>query len=122
MRYGDLVTLHAADGGELGGPGVADPAVAEQVEIAVKYAGYIERQQDEIARHAAHESTRLPPDLDYEAVTGLSFEVRQKFKQHRPETVGQAARISGVTPAAVSLLLVHLKRLARTQGAGRRAA
>ena len=122
VRYGDLVTLHAADGGELGGPGVADPAVAEQVEIAVKYAGYIERQQDEIARHAAHESTRLPPDLDYEAVTGLSFEVRQKFKQHRPETVGQAARISGVTPAAVSLLLVHLKRLARTQGAGRRAA
>ena len=122
VRYTDLVTLHAADGGELGGPGVADPVVAEQVEIAVKYAGYIERQQDEIARHAAHESTRLPPDIDYDAVTGLSFEVRQKFRQQRPETVGQAARISGVTPAAVSLLLVHLKRLGRAQGAGRRAA
>jgi tRNA uridine 5-carboxymethylaminomethyl modification enzyme len=101
---------------------VADKAVAEQVEIAVKYAGYIERQQDEIARHASHETTRLPQDLDYDAVSGLSFEVRQKFKQHRPETVGQASRISGVTPAAISLLLVHLKRLARSQGAGRRAA
>jgi tRNA uridine 5-carboxymethylaminomethyl modification enzyme len=122
VRYADLVTLRAADGGELGGPGVADKAVAEQVEIAVKYAGYIERQQDEIARHASHETTRLPQDLDYDAVSGLSFEVRQKFKQHRPETVGQASRISGVTPAAISLLLVHLKRLARSQGAGRRAA
>jgi tRNA uridine 5-carboxymethylaminomethyl modification enzyme len=122
VRYADLVALPAADGGELGGPGVADKAVAEQVEIAVKYAGYIERQQDEIARHASHETTRLPQDLDYDAVSGLSFEVRQKFKQHRPETVGQASRISGVTPAAISLLLVHLKRLARSQGAGRRAA
>ncbi|HPE01404.1 MAG TPA: tRNA uridine-5-carboxymethylaminomethyl(34) synthesis enzyme MnmG [Burkholderiaceae bacterium] len=122
VRYADLVALRAADGGELGGPGVADKAVAEQVEIAVKYAGYIERQQDEIARHASHETTRLPQDLDYDAVSGLSFEVRQKFKQHRPETVGQASRISGVTPAAISLLLVHLKRLSRSQGTGRRAA
>jgi tRNA uridine 5-carboxymethylaminomethyl modification enzyme len=122
VRYADLVALRAADGGELGGPGVADQAVAEQVEITVKYAGYIERQQDEIARHASHETTRLPQDLDYDAVSGLSFEVRQKFKQHRPETVGQASRISGVTPAAISLLLVHLKRLARSQGTGRRAA
>jgi tRNA uridine 5-carboxymethylaminomethyl modification enzyme len=122
LRYSDLVTLRAADGAALGGPGVADPAVAEQVEIAVKYSGYIERQQGEIDRHANQETTRLAPDLDYDAVTGLSFEVRQKFKQHRPETVGQAARLSGVTPAAISLLLVHLKRLARTEGAGRRVA
>jgi tRNA uridine 5-carboxymethylaminomethyl modification enzyme len=94
------------------GPAVADAAVAEQVEIQAKYAGYIARQQDEVARNEQHESTALPADLDYRAVRGLSFEVQQKLSQHRPETVGQAARVSGVTPAAISLLLVHLKRRA----------
>jgi tRNA uridine 5-carboxymethylaminomethyl modification enzyme len=91
---------------------VADAAVAEQVEIATKYEGYIDRQKDEIARHLAHEETRLPGDLDYRAVRGLTAEVQQKLAHHRPETIGQAARISGVTPAAISLLLVHLKRMA----------
>ena len=87
------------------------PAEAEQVEIAAKYAGYIDRQQLEIARQQAHEATPIPARLDYAAVRGLSFEVRLKLGQQRPATVGQASRISGVTPAAISLLLVHLKRL-----------
>ena len=95
---------------ELGG-GVDDPAVAEQVDIQHKYQGYIVRQQADVERqaHQAHQS--IPVDLDYAQVRGLSVEVRQRLAQHRPETVGQAGRIQGVTPAAVSLLLVHLKRL-----------
>ena len=101
------------------GPGVADEAVAEQLEIAAKYAGYIRRQEDEIARQLRSEETRLPADLEYENVRGLSIEVRQKLKQHRPMTLGQAARISGVTPAAVSLLLVHLKRSEMSRDVGR---
>jgi len=84
--------------------------VVEQVEIGAKYAGYIERQRDEVERAAAYEHLKLPPDLDYMQVAALSIEVRQKLQQHRPETLGQAARISGVTPAAISLLLIHLKR------------
>jgi tRNA uridine 5-carboxymethylaminomethyl modification enzyme len=102
-----------ADNQPLGGPpaeGAGERQVAEQVEIATKYAGYIARQRDEVARHEAHESTRIPEALDYAQVSGLSIEVRQKLASARPETVGQAARISGVTPAAISLLLVHLKR------------
>ena len=87
-----------------------DPSVAEQVEIQAKYEGYIERQRTEVARRATAESQPLPADLDYRQVRGLSAEVQQKLNFHRPETVGQAARISGVTPAAISLLLVHLKR------------
>lgn len=94
------------------GATVADAQVAEQVEIQVKYAGYIERQADEIARQRRQEETRLPDDLDYAQVRGLSNEVRQKLSQIRPATLGQAARISGVTPAAVSILLVHLKKRA----------
>ena len=90
--------------------GTADIAVAEQIEIEVKYAGYVSRQQDEIERARRHEEAPLPLDFDYAAVTGLSNEVRAKLLQHRPETLGQAARISGVTPSAVSLLMVHLKR------------
>jgi len=88
-----------------------DDAVAEQIEIRTKYAGYIERQQVEIDRAARYEDAPVPIDLDYAAVLGLSNEVRQKLAAHRPQTVAQAGRISGVTPAAVSLLLVHLKRL-----------
>ena len=89
---------------------MSDPAVAEQVEIAAKYAGYIERQKEEVARQGAQDHLRLPQDLDYATVRGLSKEVVQKLTDHRPETLGQAARLQGMTPAAISLLLVHLKR------------
>ncbi|MHB1124108.1 MAG: tRNA uridine-5-carboxymethylaminomethyl(34) synthesis enzyme MnmG [Ramlibacter sp.] len=85
-------------------------SVVEQLEIAAKYAGYIERQKDEVERAAAYEHLKLPPDLDFMQVEALSIEVRQKLNQHRPETLGLASRISGVTPAAISLLLIHLKR------------
>jgi tRNA uridine 5-carboxymethylaminomethyl modification enzyme len=84
--------------------------VAEQVEIQVKYQGYIDRQNEELARHDQLEDVRLPDDIDYSLVKGLSKEVQQKLNTHRPETLGQASRISGVTPAAVALLMVHLKR------------
>jgi tRNA uridine 5-carboxymethylaminomethyl modification enzyme len=84
-----------------------------QLEVAAKYAGYIERQEEEIARQRRNEETRLPPDLDYARVAGLSNEVRQKLEQIRPATVGQAARVAGITPAAVSILLVHLKKSSR---------
>ena len=84
--------------------------VRAQVEVRAKYAGYIERQKDEVERAAHYESLRLPADIDYMAVAALSFEVRQKLATHRPETLGMASRISGVTPAAISLLLVHLKK------------
>jgi tRNA uridine 5-carboxymethylaminomethyl modification enzyme len=104
VSYAALMSLPAA------GPGVADPHVAEQVEIQAKYQGYIERQKEEIERNVENENSRLPADLDYRTVRGLSIEVQQKLNQHRPETLGQAARISGVTPAAISILLVHLKR------------
>jgi tRNA uridine 5-carboxymethylaminomethyl modification enzyme len=92
------------------GPGVTDPLVAEQVETQIKYAGYIERQQMEIERSLRHETTTLPTRLDYANVSGLSNEVRSKLTDQRPETVGQATRIAGMTPAAISLLLVHLKK------------
>jgi tRNA uridine 5-carboxymethylaminomethyl modification enzyme len=84
--------------------------VVEQIEIAAKYSGYIERQKGEVERAASHEHLKLPPDLDYMQVAALSIEVRQKLNKHRPETLGLASRISGVTPAAISLLLVHLKK------------
>ncbi len=92
------------------GPGVADDAVAEEIEIQARYSGYIDRQELEIARNRAHEDTLLATDLDYASVRGLSTEVVQKLSSFRPATLGQAARISGVTPAAISLLRVHLKR------------
>ena len=104
MCYAKLMGLPGA------GPGVADPQVVEQVEIQAKYAGYIQRQQDEVERNRSQEGHKLPPDLDYNAVHGLSIEACQKLNQHKPETLGQAGRISGVTPAAISILLVHLKR------------
>ena len=97
-------------------PGVGEPhpdaEIAAQVEVQTKYAGYIARQQDEVTRQAQYESLALPVEMDYRQVKGLSAEVQQKLNQHRPETVGQAARVQGVTPAAISLLLVHLKRAA----------
>jgi tRNA uridine 5-carboxymethylaminomethyl modification enzyme len=104
VRYGDLISLPG------GGPGLPDDKAAEQVEIQIKYQGYIERQHDEVSRQEQFETTRLPTDLDYRSVRGLSIEVQQKLNKHRPETLGQAARMSGITPAAISLLLVHLKR------------
>jgi tRNA uridine 5-carboxymethylaminomethyl modification enzyme len=93
------------------GPGAADPKVSEQLEIQCKYAGYIGRQREEIDRQRSQEAVSLPTGIDYDGVRGLSAEVREKFNRVRPATVGQAARIPGVTPAAVSLLLIHLKRL-----------
>jgi len=104
VSYQDLMTLPGLT------PGVNDAAVAQQVEIQTKYQGYIDRQYDEIARHEHAETARLPQNLDYRTVHGLSIEVQQKLNQHKPETVGQASRIQGMTPAAISLLLVHLKR------------
>ncbi len=94
---------------------VVDPAVAEQVEIGVKYAGYLDRQNNEIARATRNETTTIPKAFDYAQVHGLSSEVRQKLERVRPETIGQAQRIPGMTPAAVSLLLVHLSRSKRSR-------
>ena len=100
---------------EVTGQGAEDPQVAEQVEIKTKYAGYIDRQQDEIARLRASEDTKLPVDIDYSGISGLSKEIQSKLGITRPETLGQASRIPGVTPAAISLLMIHLKK----RGAGR---
>ena len=85
-------------------------AVIEQVEIAAKYSGYITRQQDEVQRAAFYENLRLPAELDYLQVSALSIEARQRLSKFRPETLGQASRLSGITPATISLLLIHLKR------------
>jgi tRNA uridine 5-carboxymethylaminomethyl modification enzyme len=104
VSYHSLMELPSA------GKGLEDPIAAEQVEIQAKYEGYIERQNLEVKRRAALELTRLPSDVDYGTVRGLSVEVQQKLNRFKPETIGQAARISGITPAAISLLLVHLKR------------
>lgn len=101
---------------ELGGDTQVDPQVAEQVEIRTKYAGYIERQQEEINRLRASEDVRLPADIDYTAISGLSREIQQKLGQARPETLGQAGRVPGVTPAAISLLLIHLKKRGAARG------
>lgn len=108
--YEELMTLKKADGSLVSDKKLGDAAQVEQVDIAMKYSGYIERQKSEIAKTTANEELRIPSDIDYDTVGGLSFEVRQKLKAMRPETLGQAGRISGVTPAAVSLLLIHLKR------------
>jgi tRNA uridine 5-carboxymethylaminomethyl modification enzyme len=100
--------------GELG-LGEVEPAVREQVEIAAKYQGYIDRQIDEVARSRGQENTKLPNDLDYREIHGLPIEAQQKLNAHKPETIGQASRISGITPAAISLLLVYLKRKSRVK-------
>ncbi|MEK7737836.1 MAG: tRNA uridine-5-carboxymethylaminomethyl(34) synthesis enzyme MnmG, partial [Pseudomonadota bacterium] len=108
VSYASLLTLtkDLSSAGEV----IGDPQVVEQVEIQAKYQGYIERQQEEVTKSRSSEMLRLPADLDYGAVHGLSVEARQKLSQLRPETLGQASRIQGITPAAISLLLVHLKR------------
>jgi tRNA uridine 5-carboxymethylaminomethyl modification enzyme len=92
------------------GGGIVSPEVIDQIDVQAKYQGYIERQKDEVANGLAHESTPIPADMEYSEVRGLSIEVCQKLSQVRPETIGQASRVQGVTPAAISLLLVHLKR------------
>jgi tRNA uridine 5-carboxymethylaminomethyl modification enzyme len=99
------------------GPGVADAQVAEQVEIGVKYAGYLDRQREEIERQQRHEHTAIPEGFDYSGVRGLSAEVTQKLERVRPASIGQAQRIPGMTPAAISLLLVHLERARRASAA-----
>jgi len=112
VSYASLMTLPGA------GPGVSDSQVADQVEIQAKYQGYIARQQDEVARTEQYEAMALPAEFDYRSVRGLSMEVQQKLSQHRPETVGQASRVSGVTPAAISLLLVYLKKSRHVSASG----
>ncbi|ABI73881.1 tRNA uridine-5-carboxymethylaminomethyl(34) synthesis enzyme MnmG [Shewanella frigidimarina] len=104
MDYAKLMSLEGF------GPGLDDQQAAEQVQIQVKYSGYIQRQQDEIDKAIRHENSLLPLDLDYQEVPGLSNEVIAKLNNHKPDTVGQASRISGITPAAISILLVHLKK------------
>jgi tRNA uridine 5-carboxymethylaminomethyl modification enzyme len=104
VSYASLMTLSGA------GTSLNDPLVVEQLEISAKYQGYIDRQAEEVARSTTYERMVLPADLDYGAVAGISNEVRQKLAQHRPQTIGQASRIQGITPAAISLLLIHLKR------------
>jgi tRNA uridine 5-carboxymethylaminomethyl modification enzyme len=107
VRYGAVLE---ATGGAPADAASSEPAVREQVEIQLKYAGYIARQRQEVERSSHQERQPIPPDLDYAAIPGLSAEVRQRLSQQRPETVGQASRIQGITPAAIALLLVHLKR------------
>jgi len=109
VNYRNLMTLQGLDGQLFNGPELGS-AVVEQVEIQVKYAGYIERQAKEVERHEHYEGMKLPDDFDYLSVAALSMEVRQKLNKHRPETLGQASRIAGITPAAISLLLVHFKK------------
>jgi tRNA uridine 5-carboxymethylaminomethyl modification enzyme len=104
VSYAELQKLEAI------APGVDDLKAAEQLEIQAKYAGYIKRQQTEIERHKTNEAVKIPPELDYAEVRGLSSEVREKLIRSRPETIGMAGRIPGVTPAAISLLLIHLKK------------
>jgi len=104
LSYAQVLTLPG------GGTDEADPRVAEQVEIAAKYQGYIDRQNDEVDKQRGQETLRLPADIDYSLFTGLSMEVRQRLQRARPETLGQAARLQGITPAAISVLLVYAKR------------
>ncbi len=105
VNYPNLVAVEGI------GPGVEDPRVAEQVEIQVRYSGYLARQKDDIDRRQRHELMSITDDLDYSIVRGLSSEVREKLERVRPDTIGQASRIPGMTPAAISILLVHLKKV-----------
>jgi tRNA uridine 5-carboxymethylaminomethyl modification enzyme len=114
VSYAALMSL---DDGKYANPDVSRETlgdlcepVVEQIEIAAKYSGYIDRQKGEVERAAHYENLKLPAELDYMQVAALSIEARQKLNKHRPETLGQASRISGITPAAISLLLVHLKK------------
>lgn len=110
VTYESLMSLQGLEGQALAHPAVEDTAVQEQVEIQIKYAGYIDRQAKEVERHAYFENLKMPANFDYLEVSGLSIEVKQKLNAQQPETLGQCGRVSGVTPAAISLLLVHLKK------------
>jgi tRNA uridine 5-carboxymethylaminomethyl modification enzyme len=114
VSYESLIEIAGAPAWWPHGAGALDERlpgqVRAQVEVQARYSGYIERQQEDIERSRSHEETPLPPDLDYASLTGLSHEVRQRLAETRPATLGQAGRIPGVTPAAVSILLVHLKK------------
>lgn len=112
VSYSSLMTLRVSDpaGQTSVDGGVTDALVVEQVEIQAKYQGYIDRQLDEVARNLSNEETCLPDEMDYSRIGGLSNEIQQKLIRHRPETIGQASRIQGMTPAAISILLVHLRR------------
>jgi len=110
VSYCSLLSISAC------GQPLEDEGAALQVEIQAKYQGYIERQRDEVIRAQSLESLAIPATLDYVQVRGLSVEARQKLDRHRPETVGQASRLSGITPATISLLLVHLKRISSAAG------
>ena len=108
VSYSALMTLRFGE--STVDAGLSDPQVIEQVDIQAKYQGYIERQQDEVSRNLASEEMDFPEHFDFSSISGLSREVQQKLAQHRPKTLGQASRIQGVTPAAVSILLICLKR------------
>ena len=95
------------------GPGVADEKVAEQIEITVKYSGYLDRQREDIERQRRHQDSEIPKDFDYKSISGLGAEIESKLIKVRPETIGQAQRIPGMTPAAISLLLVTLSKRRR---------
>lgn len=110
VDYETLMTLKGIDGQDVAGPGVDDDIIRLQIEIQAKYSGYIERQAKEVDRNEHNENQKLPLDFDYMEVGALSIEVRQKLNKYKPETLGQASRINGITPAALSLLLVHLKK------------
>lgn len=109
VNYTSLLKLSDKQGQPLG-QGVKAAEVAEQVEIQIKYEGYINRQREDIARQRAHADQSIPSNLDYDGIQSLSYEVRQKLKLHKPSTIGEAMKVSGVTPAAVATLLIHLKR------------
>ncbi|MFT0849153.1 tRNA uridine-5-carboxymethylaminomethyl(34) synthesis enzyme MnmG [Achromobacter sp. F4_2707] len=111
VDYASLMQAEGIDGKRLFGPGVEDPKVSEQVEIQVKYAGYIQKQAQDVERQRTQENMLIPEDFDYDKVPSLSMEARHRLKEARPATIGQAGRVSGITPAAVSLILVQLKRL-----------
>lgn len=110
VTYKALRELPGQEGNHIFDETALTESEIEQVEVQIKYEGYIARQQEEVRRLSQYENHKIPADIDYDALNNLSMEVRQKLKQHKPQTVGQAARISGVTPAAISLLLIHLKR------------
>lgn len=111
VNYASLMQVSNVEGQPLAGPGVDDARVAEQVEIQVKYAGYIQKQSEDVERQRAQENLPIPEGFDYDRVPSLSIEARQRLKQAQPATIGQAGRVSGITPAAVSLILIQLKRV-----------
>ena len=116
MTYAKLTSIESL------GPSISDPKAAEQVEIQIKYAGYIERQKDEVAKSLSHENSLLPIDFNFSQISGLSNEVVAKLTDARPETIGKASRISGITPAAISLLVVYLKKHSRLYKAEKKTA